>query len=108
MMMMMMIIWIISSVLLVLFIISLIINRNLYIQNAKYEELVEESSSQFFQILDDTRNKISDTHLYIKVLDHKEMFEKDDEVGVVFSELRHIIERLNEEMKVYAEETEDD
>jgi hypothetical protein len=100
-----MIIWIVSSILIVLLLISLAVNRNLYIQNVKYEDFVEQSSSEFFNILDDTRNKISDALLYMRELDQREMFEKDDEVGVVFVEITNIIEKLNEELKIYDEET---
>lgn len=36
------------------------------------------------------------THAHMKLLDEKQMFEKDDEVGVVFQEMQQLIQSLND------------
>jgi hypothetical protein len=43
----------------------------------------------------DTQNLVNNTYITIKDLDHKQIFEKDDEVGVVFSQIVEVIEHLN-------------
>jgi hypothetical protein len=102
----MMILWTINIILFLFLILLLVIVRNLYIQNSKYEFHVEELTNGFFSILDNTRKRISQTLQHMRDIDNKEMFEKDDDVGVVFQELTKTIETLNNELKIYDEETE--
>lgn len=45
-----------------------------------------------------TRNKIESALNNMRRLDTKEAFEKDDEVGVTFDELKKIVEDLNNEI----------
>lgn len=45
-----------------------------------------------------TRNKIESALSNMRRLDTKEAFEKDDEVGVTFDELKKIVEDLNNEI----------
>ena len=103
-----MIIWIINSVLVILLILSLIINRNQYVRNSKYESYIEKSASDFFDILDGVREDISQTLLHIREIDQREMFEKDDDVGVIFQEISESIEKLNKKLEIYGEETEEE
>ena len=45
---------------------------------------------------------VKETYLLLKEVDDKEIFEKDDEVGAVFSNIREIIQYLKE--KTYEED----
>lgn len=45
------------------------------------------------------RTRIEEVYTAIKVIDDKQIFEKDDEVGVVFSEIKKTIREFDEEIK---------
>jgi hypothetical protein len=44
----------------------------------------------------DIKKEVSVTYSKLKDLDDKQMFEKDDDVGFVFSEMVKLIEKLKE------------
>jgi hypothetical protein len=44
----------------------------------------------------DLKQDVEDTYIYIKELDNKNIFVKDDEVGVVFQDMLSLIEKLKE------------
>lgn len=46
--------------------------------------------------LSDIKKEVSVTYSKLKDLDNKQMFEKDDDVGFVFSEMVKLIEKLKE------------
>lgn len=48
------------------------------------------------------KNQIEETYQALKFVDDKQMFEKDDEVGFVFSDILEIIKDLR--TKIYEEE----
>jgi len=48
------------------------------------------------------KNQIEETYQALKFVDEKQMFEKDDEVGFVFSDILEIIKDLR--TKIYEEE----
>ena len=60
--------------------------RNLIKQNEELEDTLVES-------LNDVRTKVSDSLEALRAADLKGSFESDDEVGVVFNELKSIIEK---------------
>jgi len=49
------------------------------------------------------KNQINETYEALKFVDEKQIFEKDDEVGFVFSNILEIIKDLR--TKIYEEET---
>ena len=67
-----------------IFIIFLYIIRNIYIKNTIYEEWVNSIII-----------RIEDLQRKIKELDDKNIFEKDDEVGVVFNEIADLIKNFD-------------
>lgn len=78
--------------------ISLVVNfifligiRNLLKQNEQLEDTLVTK-------LTETRLKIQSSLDNMRTLDNKQAFEKDDEVGVSFNEIKKIIEDLNEEI----------
>jgi|LakMenEpi03Aug12_release.lakeMendotaPanAssembly.Ray.scaffolds.fasta_scaffold4594627_1 hypothetical protein len=65
----------------------------------KKVELYEGWIGEYEQWLVDVRTAIGDTYLKMKALDAKEIFFKDDEVGVSFSSLLELLKRLNDRIQ---------
>lgn len=60
-----------------------------------YEQLITESD----EWIESVRNTVKATYVQMKKLDDKDIFFKDDEVGVVFSELLNLLKRLNDRIQ---------
>lgn len=60
-----------------------------------YEQLNVESD----EWIESVRNAVRVTYVQMKKLDEKDIFFKDDEVGVVFSELLNLLKRLNDRIQ---------
>jgi len=75
----------------VLNLILLIGVRNLLRQNEQLEDRV-------IQITDETIEKVQSALDRMRDLDNREVFEKDDEVGVTFNELKKVVEDLNDQL----------
>jgi competence protein ComGC len=78
--------------------ISVIINvillvgvRNLLKQNEQLEDRLVETN-------DFVKNKVQASLDNMKRLDFKQAFEKDDEVGATFHELKKVVEELNNDL----------
>jgi len=82
---------IIVGISVILNIILLIGVRNLLRQNEQLEDRV-------VRITDETIEKVSNALTQMRDLDNKEVFEKDDEVGVTFNELKKVVEDLNDQL----------
>jgi hypothetical protein len=52
------------------------------------------------------RAEVFKTWVHMKMLDEKQMFEKDDEVGVVFQDMMALIQSLNDRTEETTEEGE--
>ncbi len=65
--------------------------RNLIKQNEELEDTVVE-------VIDSTRVKVEIALERMRDIDTREVFEKDDEVGATFEQLKNIIEDLNQEI----------
>lgn len=65
--------------------------RNLLKQNEQLEDRVIETITS-------TRDIVGSALTEMRRLDNKQAFEKDDEVGVTFNELKKIVENLNEQL----------
>ena len=79
-------------VILVLINLVLIIGvRNLLRQNEQLEDRLISSVNEI-------RGRIGNTLEQMREIDNREAFEKDDEVGASFSELKKLIEDLNNEI----------
>lgn len=87
-----------SYILLILLIISLIINVllfKLFTINLTKVEIYEAWILEY-------KNQINETYQALKFVDDKQIFEKDDEVGFVFSDILEIVKDLK--TKIYDEE----
>lgn len=65
--------------------------RNLLKQNEQLEDRVVGTVNSI-------RDRVQQSLDEMRRLDNKQAFEKDDEVGVTFSELKRIVEDLNEQL----------
>jgi len=79
-------IYIVSSVLLI----SLYVNWNLFRKNEALEDANEES----FEFVSSVRNSLVQILQSIKLIDSRDMFEKDDDVGSTFDMIKKEIEKL--------------
>ena len=79
---------IIVGISVVINIILLIGVRNLLKQNEQLEDRLVETN-------DSVRKSLQESLDNMRKLDNKQVFEKDDEVGVSFNEIKKIIEELN-------------
>jgi len=66
--------------------------RNLLKQNEQLEDRLVETN-------DFVKNKVEASLDRMKALDFKQAFEKDDEVGVTFQELKKVVEELNNDLQ---------
>jgi hypothetical protein len=65
--------------------------RNLLKQNEQLED-------RLVNLIGDVRTRVSTSLENMRSIDNREMFEKDDEVGVSFQEIKKIIEELDNEL----------
>jgi competence protein ComGC len=65
--------------------------RNLLKQNEELEDTLND-------VIEGTRIKIENALQQMRDIDNREVFEKDDEVGSTFEQLKNIIEDLNQEL----------
>lgn len=65
--------------------------RNLMKQNEELEDTLTD-------VIEGTRVKVENALQQMRDIDNREVFEKDDEVGATFQELKNIIEELDEEL----------
>ncbi len=79
---------IIVGISVVLNIVLLIGVRNLLKQNEQLEDRLIDTVNTTSERIETALNKMRE-------LDNREVFEKDDEVGVTFSELKKVVEDLN-------------
>ena len=82
----------------ILLIISVVLNivlgigvRNLLKQNEELEDTL-------VQVVEGTKNRVQAALDEMKSIDNRQVFEKDDEVGATFDQLKNIINDLNEEL----------
>ena len=79
---------IIIGVSVILNIVLLIGVRNLLRQNEQLED-------RLVGTVDTIRTRVSDALENMRRLDNKQVFEKDDEVGVTFEEMKKVVEELD-------------
>ena len=65
--------------------------RNLLKQNEQLEDRV-------IGTINDTQSKVISALEKMREIDTRQAFEKDDEVGITFNQLKKIVEDLNEEL----------
>ena len=68
--------------------VSLYANYNILTQVEKYEETIEEYNT----FIEKTEFKYNDLLNEMRMIDTRQMFEKDDDVGGVFQQLKKLIE----------------
>jgi hypothetical protein len=76
---------ILLGIIIVLFLTALYIVRNLLTKLEKYEEFIEKETQRNQALLEALRQ-----------IDNRQMFEKDDEVGSIFYQIKETIERFKQ------------
>ena len=79
--------YIITTTLIVVVFILIFIIKNLYVKNSIYEKWIL-----------DIKTEVAKTKEQINDVDSKNLFETDDDVGVVFSSINEIISDLNKKI----------
>lgn len=77
----------ISIFLCVLLLISVYVIWNLYTKNSLYEDWILDIRNTLDEIKEEWRN-----------IDTRQMFEKDDDVGVTFQEIDDLLKKINEKV----------
>lgn len=80
-------VYILIGVLSVSIILLLYVLRNLYAKNKIYEAWIVQ-----------TRSEVETLHTNVTELDSAQMFEKDDDVGVVFTGIKELIESFKQKV----------
>ena len=78
---------------------SIVVNVLLYkagVRQLSVNEILEEDNELLKEWISGFRVDVLKTFVHMKFLDDKQMFEKDDEVGVVFRDMMELIHSLNE------------
>lgn len=77
--------------------VSVILNIVLLIGVINLTRQNEQLEDRLVGIVDTMRIKVSEALNNMRRLDNKQVFEKDDEVGVTFQEMKKIVEELDNE-----------
>ena len=56
-------------------------------------------NATYLQWIKDCRTEVFKTYAHMKMLDDKEMFSKDDEVGMAFTDMVTVLEDLNSKVQ---------
>ena len=78
---------------------SIIVNVLLYkagVRQLTVNELLEEDNDFLQKWVEEFKVDVLKTFAHMKLLDDKQMFEKDDDVGIVFRDMMELIQKLNE------------
>jgi len=78
--------------------VSVILNIVLLIGVINLTRQNEQLEDRLVRTVDTMRIKVSDALENMRRLDNKQVFEKDDEVGASFTELKKVVEELNEDL----------
>jgi hypothetical protein len=81
-----------------LLVLSVILNIILGIGIRNTIKQTEELEDTMADVIEGTRVKIETTLQQMRDIDNREVFEKDDEVGATFEQLKNIIEDLNQQL----------
>ena len=78
--------------------ISVVLNLILLIGVLNLLKQNEQLEDRVVKITDTTIEKVQSALSRMRDLDNREVFEKDDEVGVTFNELKKVVEDLNDQL----------
>ena len=67
-------------------------------------EILEENIKFLENWVSEFKADVLKTHAHIKLIDDNQMFEKDDDVGIVFRDMVELISKLNERTQETGEE----
>ena len=82
----------------IIILISFLLNLILLIGVRNLLKQTEQLEDRLISSINEVRGRIGNTLKNMKDIDNREAFEKDDEVGATFQELKKLIEDLNNEI----------
>jgi hypothetical protein len=82
----------------ILLVLSVILNIVLGIAIRNLLKQSEELEDTLINVVEGTRTRVETALQEMKDIDIRQVFEKDDEVGATFEQLKNIIEDLNREL----------
>ena len=82
----------------IIILISGLLNLILLIGIRNLLKQTEQLEDRLISSIDEIRGRIGNALKNMRDIDNKEAFEKDDEVGATFQELKKLIEDLNDEI----------
>ena len=82
----------------IIILISALLNLILLIGVRNLLKQTEQLEDRLISSINEVRGRIENTLKKMKDIDNRDAFEKDDEVGVTFQELKKLIEDLNNEI----------
>lgn len=59
-------------------------------------DILNENINHYVEWISDWRGQVLKTAAHMQMLDNQQMFEKDDDVGIVFRDIKTLIDSLNE------------
>ena len=69
-------------------------------------DILNENITHYVEWISEWRAQVLRTWAHMQLLDREQMFEKDDDVGVAFQEIKTLIKNLNERTQEESEEEE--
>jgi predicted PurR-regulated permease PerM len=78
--------------------VSVVLNLILLIGVRNLLKQTEQLEDKLISSINEIRGRIANALKNMRDIDNKEVFEKDDEVGATFQELKKLIEELNNEI----------
>lgn len=102
------------SIYYLLIFVSLIVALLIYllIKSIKTNQIYEDTIEQYSEKLLEFRKAAYRTLTEIRKIDHRSMFEKDDDVGIIFKKIVELVDGLDKELQIlikeYAEDGEEE
>lgn len=78
---------------------SIVVNILLYkagVRQLSVNEILEEDNALLQKWVEEFKGDVLKTYAHMNLLDDKQMFSKDDDVGIVFRDMVELIQKLNE------------
>ena len=97
----MLVFFVILSILLMVLLAASVVGNVIFWKAAEKQMALNEL---YVNWISEWRAMVLKTHSHMKLLDDKQMFEKDDEVGVIFQDMKILIDDLNDKTEENIEE----
>jgi uncharacterized protein YnzC (UPF0291/DUF896 family) len=90
---------ILLSICLIASIVTIILLYKAGVRQLSINEILEEDNQLLKEWISEFRVDVLKTFSHMKLLDDKQMFEKDDEVGILYQDISDLIKNLNNKIE---------